>query len=165
MTARPGNDGGRDPKRPRPLVSFGYVPKPDMGPPSCDRGFIGSSTEHTRLPRSSQSRDEFVVEAIEIAGFRAEQEVVPFRRGRVEPPVTGRAMVDVVFFDRATLACFLRVHALARSQVLDTWILVRRWARANDEADLDEAVCGIVAASINTAFPGLLRASVVTLFN
>ena len=32
----------------------------------------------TRRPMSPVSRDEFVVEAIEIAAVRAEQEVVPF---------------------------------------------------------------------------------------
>ncbi len=71
-------------------------------------------------------------------------------------------MVEVVFFDQTTLDRFLRVQALRRSQVLDTWLLVRRWARTDDDADLDEIMCGIVAGSINKSFPGLLAASVVT---
>lgn len=74
-------------------------------------------------------------------------------------------MVEVVFFDQATLECFLRVQALRRSQVLDTWLLVRRWARTDDDVDLDEVMCGIVAGSINKSFPGLLGASVVALLN
>jgi len=49
--------------------------------------------------------------------------------------------------------------------VLDTWLLVRRWARTDDDADLDEVLCGIVAGSVNKSFRGLLRASVVALLN
>ncbi len=161
MTVSRGAGGGRDPKRPRLQSSVGKAPKPDLGPVSADQGFVSFSTGDVRLPLPSQTRDEFVVEAIEIAGLRAEQEVVPFRRGRVDTPMTGTAMVEVVFFDDATLGSFLRVRALRRSQVLETWILVRRWARTSDDVDLDEAMCGIVAASINADFPGLLRASIV----
>ena len=74
-------------------------------------------------------------------------------------------MVEVVFFDQTTLDRFLRVQALRRSQVLDTWLLVRRWAPTDNDADLDEVMCGIVAGSINKSFPGLLGASVVALLN
>ena len=165
MTAPPGAGGGRDPRRSRSRSSLGNDPKADTGPVSPDRGFIGFPTGDIRLPLPSSDRDEYVVEAVEIAGLRAEQWVVPFRRGRTGQGRAGRAMVEVVFFDRATLDCFLRVQALRRSQVLDTWLLVRRWAPADNDADLDEAVCGIVAGSVNAAFPGLLRASVVTFIN
>lgn len=136
-----------------------------MGPPSADRGFISFSTGETRLPLPSPNRDEFVIEAIEIAGISGEAEVVPFRRRRADAPTPGTAMVEVVFFDRATLGSFLRAQAVKRSQVLDAWVLVRRWARTNDDADLDEAICGGVAGALNAAFPGLLRASIITVLN
>lgn len=165
MTASPGAGGGRDPRRSRSRASLGNDPKADMGPASPDPGFICFPNGDIRLPLPSSDRDEYVVEAVEIAGLRAEQWVVPFRRGRTSRGRRGRAMVEVVFFDRATLDCFLRVHALRRSQMLDTWLLVRRWARTYDDADLDEVMCGIVASSINKSFPGLLTASVVALLN
>lgn len=165
MTASPGAGAGRDPRRSRSRRSLGNDPKADMGPASPDREFVGFPTGNVRLPLPSSDRDEYVVEAVEIAGLRAEQCVVPFRRGRTDQGRAGRAMVEVVFFDQTTLDCFLRVQALRRSQVLNAWLLVRRWARADDDADLDEVMCGIVAGSINKSFPGLLGASVVTLYN
>lgn len=165
MTASSGAGGGRDPRRSRSRASLGNDPKADMGPASPDRGFICFPNGDIRLPLSSADRDEYVVEAVEIAGLRAEQWVVPFRRGRTGEGRRGRAMVEVVFFEQATLDCFLRAQAVRRSQVLDTWLLVRRWARTDDDADLDEVMCGIVAASINKSFQSLLGASVVALLN
>ncbi|MBD8735329.1 hypothetical protein [Sphingomonas sp. CFBP 13706] len=106
-----------------------------------------------------------MVEAIEIAAVRAEQEVVPFRRNRTEIPLGGASMVEVAFFDQTTLRSFLRVRAIRRSPALDTWLLVRRWSVADNDADLDETMCGIVAGSLNAHFPDRLRASVVTLLN
>ncbi len=165
MTASPGAGGGRDPRRSRSRASWGNDPKADMGPASSDPGFICFPNGDIRLPLPSSDRDEYVIEAVEFAGVRAEQWVVPFRRGRTSQGRRGRAMVELVFFDQTTLDRFLCVQALRRSQVLDTWLLVRRWARADDDADLDEVMCGIVAGSINKSFPGLLAASVVALRN
>lgn len=165
MTESPGAGSGRDPRRSRSRASLGNYPKADMGPASPDRGFVGFPNGDIRLPLPSADRDEYVVEAVEIAGLKAEQWVVPFRRGRTGQGRAGRAMVEVVFFDQATFDCFLRVQALRRSQVLDAWLLVRRWARTDDDVDLDEVMCGIVAGSINKAFPGLLAASVIALLN
>lgn len=165
MTASPGAGGRRDPRRSRSRPSLGNDPKADLGPAASDREFIGFPTGDVRLPLPSSNRDEYVVEAVEIVGLRAEQWVVPFRRGRTGHGRAGRAMVEVVFFDQTTLDCFLRVQALRRSQVLDTWLLVRRWARTDNDVDLDEVMCGIVAGSINKSFPGLLGASVIALLN
>lgn len=166
MTASPAEDGSGNPKRSGSWLSKRLGgPKHDIGPASVDRSFIRASARDVRLPLSSQSREEFVVEAIELAGLRAEQEVVPFRHGRAEAPLSGTSMVEVVFLDRETFRTFVRARAVGRSLALDTWLLIRRWSRTDNDADLDEAMCGIVAGSINADFPGLLRASVVTLLN
>ena len=120
MTASPGAGGGRDPRRSRSRHSLGNDPKADLGPAASDREFIGFPTGDVRLPLPSSDRDGYVAEAVEIAGVKAEQWLVRFRRGRRGQGRAGRAMVEVVFFDQATLDCFLRVKALRRSQVLDT---------------------------------------------
>ena len=162
MTASPRAGGRRNPRRPRSRSSSCNGPKPDMGPAWKDRGFLDSSSGGS-TPLPSPSREEFVIEAIEIAGIRAEQAVIPFRRDRMETPQRGASMVEVVFFDQATLRSFLRVRAVRPSTALATWLLIRRWSRTDNDADLDEAMCGIVAGSINADFPSLLRASVITL--
>lgn len=166
MTGSPGADGGGDPKRPGSWLPKGRGnPKHDVGPASADRSFIGASGMNVRPPLSTQSNEEFVVEAIELAGLRAEQRVIPFRHGRAEAPLSGTSMVEVVFLDRETFRTFVRARAIGRSRALGTWLLIRRWSRTDNDADLDEAMCGIVAGSINADFPGMLRASVVTLLN
>ena len=163
MIVPPGSGGGkRSGSRP---PGKGGRPKSDTGPASVDRDFIGSSPRDVRPPRTPRSGDESVIEAIEIAGLRAEQAVIPFRRDRSRAPVAGTSMVEVVFLDAATFRSFLRVRAVVRSQVLGTWLLIRRWSRPDNDADLDEAMCSIVAGSINADFSRLIRANVLTLLN
>lgn len=112
----------------------------------------------------NEAVDAMTTETLELASLRAEEEVQPFllaetdRRHRLR----GMSAVAVTFLDANTYASFARIDAIVRHRDVVDWLLVRRWACANEDAELDEAMSGAVARHLNAELGRCLRAYVMT---
>jgi hypothetical protein len=109
-----------------------------------------------------RAQDAFNLEAIEIGAVMAEEAVRPFLSSRTGPIFRGVSVVHVRFQDEGTLSSFRRIGAVKAVRDHATWRLDRRWAPAQGDGGLDEAMCGVVARYLNDDFAALLRAEVIT---
>lgn len=154
MTARSAFEDADEPWR---FMRQRGLPKRDLGPAAAAPP---GAPLHPLLGVWS-SVDEFVLEAVEIAAVLAEEAVHSFLATRSDTPFQGRSAVIVRFLDAPTLSSFRRTRAVAPTRDR-SWRLVRRWALADRDGGLDEAMCCVVAKYLNLDFSGLLRAHVVT---
>jgi len=136
-------------------------PKPRHDPVTAD---VRNAATLPRAPRRRWAACDFVTEAVEMAGLKAEASVHPFLASRTEPSFAGVSAIEIRFLDDATERAFRRTKAARFVRKSGSWFLARRWAEAGGDGSLDEEMCRVVARCLNTNFAGRLQAEVVTWF-